>query len=666
MVDPTATIPVSNGVPAIAPPPGEPLPDIAWPTLALFAVLLLCGALSLASSLAGTQPIAMAIVANAAISYAMFTVMHDASHHALSRRRWINSLVGQISATCTSIFISFSFFRFNHIEHHRSANEGMGNDPDAWCSNGPLWQLPLRWLTLDVAYAAFWARRIRNRPTREIVETLGMAVLAIAGLVLAWSSGQLATVLLLVVLPQRIAVVFLAWAFDYLPHHDLKATARQNEYQATRNRIGMEWLLTPLLLSQNYHQIHHLHPSIPFYRYLAVWRRNESVYVRNGAVLTTPMGTPIANEDYMAERGIEALPSHGRSFHTLTISQIEKITADSVAITLDVPDAVRKQFSFLPGQHITVQHVVDGVRLRRSYSICVPNGSEVLRIGIKRVEDGVFSNYAVTQLKPGDTLDVLPPSGRFHANPSAGKTGQYGAIAAGSGITPILSIVASTLAIETQSRFALLFGNVSAGSIMFLDELKNLQQRYPGRLDIRHFLSDPERGNSLAFMPGQIDEHAIAEYLAEGRIRDVTDWYMCGPAGLMSAARAALTAHSGSNPPNIHQEVFISAAAHDAPPDDAVQRSTSCEVHLISGGKVTQFDMPPSRETVLDAAMRLRPDLPYSCLGGACGTCRAKVSEGSVSMAQNYALTDEEVASGYILCCQSRPTSASLHIDFDA
>lgn len=653
--------------PAIAPAPGEPLPDIAWPTLALFAVLLLCGALSLASSLAGKQPLAMAIVLNAAISYAMFTVMHDASHHALSRRTWINSLVGQLSATCVSIFIAFSFFRFNHIEHHRSANEGMDHDPDAWCSNGPLWQLPLRWLTMDISYARFWARRMRYRPTREIAETLAVPALAVAGLIWAWSAGNLATVLLLIVLPQRIAVAFLAWAFDYLPHHDLTATARQNEYQATRNRVGMEWLLTPLLLSQNYHQIHHLHPSIPFYRYLAVWRRNETVYVHNGALLTTPMGKPIANDDYMTVRGIEPAAGHGRNFHTLTISRIEKVTPDSVAVTLDVPESLREAFSFLPGQHITVQHVVDGKRLRRSYSICVPAGSSSLRLGIKRVTGGVFSNYAVTQLSPGDTLDVLPPSGRFHATPTVGRVGQYGAIAAGSGITPILSIIASTLEIEADSHFALLFGNQSAGSIMFLDELERLQQRYPDRLDVRHFLATPEPGDRLEFTPGMIDEQAIARYLSEGRIRAITDWYMCGPSGLMTTARAALIASSGNCPPNIHQEIFISAATHDEPPEDAtVQRTMPCEVHLISGGSATQFVMPPSRETVLDAAMRLRPDLPYSCLGGACGTCRAKVRSGSVSMAQNHALNDEEVASGYILCCQSRPTSASLHLDFDA
>jgi hypothetical protein len=195
---------------------------------------------------------------------------------------------------------------------------------------------------------------------------LGVACLFWAGL-----TGHLLTVIVLVIVPQRLAGMALAWAFDYLPHHELTATARQDEFQATRNRIGMEWLMTPLLLSQNYHQIHHLHPSIPFYRYLAVWRRNEREYVRRGASLTTIMGKVISPQHYLARVGVPDTINEHRRFYPLTVTRVQRPTTDSVAVTLSVPEDLRPVFAYRPGQHVTVQADIAGTTVRRSYSICV-------------------------------------------------------------------------------------------------------------------------------------------------------------------------------------------------------------------------------------------------------------------------------------------------------
>ena len=649
------------------PSAGESPPAIAWPTLLLFVVTLLVWCTSMATALAGIQPLWMAVATNAVVSYVMFTVMHDASHHAVSRKSWINATVGQIAAALVAFQMSFAFFRFVHIEHHRNTNEGPDRDPDALCSLGPRWQLPLRWLSMDIQYAVFWMRRMHQRPIGEVAATIGMPMLGVAGLFWAGLTGHLLTVIVLVIVPQRLAGMALAWAFDYLPHHELTATARQDEFQATRNRIGMEWLMTPLLLSQNYHQIHHLHPSIPFYRYLAVWRRNEREYVRRGASLTTIMGKVISPQHYLARVGVPDTVNEHRRFYPLTVTRVQRPTTDSVAVTLSVPEDLRPVFAYRPGQHVTVQADIAGTTVRRSYSICGPVVAGQLRIAIRQVEGGIFSSHAVSGIRVGDRLDVMPPTGRFVAQPGSARKRRYGAIAAGSGITPILSILEAMLDAERDSRFVLLYANRNVASIMFLDELLALQLQYGDRLEILHFLSRPAGNEDTLAHRGRLTAQAIESFVQDRRDSAADEWFLCGPPDLMATATSILSSSGGAQAERIQQETFSGAHANQSAlhPEIAMRRDP-CAITLRSGGKLTQFVMPPGRETVLDVALNLRPDLPYSCLGGACGTCRARVTEGSVAMAQNHALSEEELRRGYVLCCQSRPTSATLSIDFDA
>lgn len=646
------------------PDPGETLPAVAWPTVGLFFGALLLGLGSTIGYLDFGLPVAAAVAINAVASFAMFTVLHDASHHALGRSDAINEIFGRLSLPFVTGLGTFSLFSFIHIEHHRNTNETDGSDPDHWCCAGPRWQRPLRWMTLDAFYIVYWLRNLHRRPRREVVE-MAFTFIAVVGLLgFAVAELGLVPVLVLFVLPQRIAVFLLAYAFDYLPHHSLPDTARGNRYRATRNRIGLEWLLTPVMLSQNYHLVHHLHPSIPFYAYVRAWRRNEASYLERDSALNTWWGGPLDITGYRRRRGLAPSPADRRAFHRLTVAAVERLTPDSVAVTFDVPPHLRDLFHYSQGQHLTIRHrdPVAG-EIRRAYSICAPVSAECLRIGIRLVPGGLFSGHAVERLRAGDTLEVMPPAGQFQTPLVPGQARAYAAIAVGSGITPILSILATTLEVERDSRFTLFYGNRRPDSIMFRDEIAALAARYPDRLRVLHFLSEtlgpqPEAG----FRAGRIDAAALAALLAADEdLARSDEWFLCGPEAMIATVETVL-GRAGIPRNRLHHEVFLSAPRKAR----AAGTGETARITVRAGGRETIFALAREGETLLDAAMRQRDDLPYSCLGGACGTCRARLCQGAVEMDHNLALGPDELAAGYILTCQARPTSDRVVIDFDA
>lgn len=646
------------------PDPGETLPAVAWPTVGLFFGALLLGLGSTIGYLDFGLPAVAAVAMNAVTAFAMFTVLHDASHHALGRSDAVNALFGRLSLPFVTGLGTFSMFSFIHIEHHRNTNEADGSDPDHWCCAGPRWQRPLRWMTLDVFYIVYWLRNLHRRPRREVVE-MAVTCLAIAGLLgLAVAGLGLLPVLVLVILPQRIAVFFLAYAFDYLPHHSLPETARSNRYRATRNRIGFEWLLTPALLSQNYHLVHHLHPSIPFYAYGRAWRRNEATYLERDSALNTWWGGPLDSAGYRRRRGMAPSPADRRAFYRLTVARVDRLTPDSVAITFDVPTALRDLFRYSQGQHLTIRHRDPAAgEIRRAYSICAPVSAARLRIAIRHIPGGLFSSHAVERLRAGDTLDVMPPAGQFQTPLVPGRARTYAAIAVGSGITPILSILATTLEVERDSRFTLLFGNRRPDSIMFRDEIAALAARHPDRLRVLHFLSETLGPQAEAgFRPGRIDKAALEALLAADEdLARCDEWFLCGPEAMVATAEGVLGA-AGVPPDRLHHEVFLAAPRKAAGPGTG----ETAQITVRASGRETIFALARQGETLLDAAMRLRDDLPYSCLGGACGTCRARLCLGAVEMDHNLALGPDDLAAGYILTCQSRPTSDLVTVDFDA
>ena len=271
-------------------------PDIAWPTLALFAIALLFWVSSTASAIAGLIPAGLAIAINAVAAFWMFTVFHDASHNALGRNQKLNDGIGRLAILFLSPLPIFRAFRFIHMQHHRFANEGRDKDPDGWCGGGRWWTLPFRWATLDLYYYWFYLPRLKGRPAGERRETLLSIVFGISVMTVLIAAGLGMELLLYWLIPARLAIFWLALAFDYLPHHPHGVAERDNPWKATSNRVGMEWLLTPLLLYQNYHLVHHLYPRAPFYRYIRLWRAREPEHLSNSPYLITPSGRPLANQ----------------------------------------------------------------------------------------------------------------------------------------------------------------------------------------------------------------------------------------------------------------------------------------------------------------------------------------------------------------------------------
>lgn len=287
------------------PSPGVPRPDIAWPTVALAVAMLVLWGLATWGALTGNASAWVTIPVHAFVSFAMFTVLHDAAHRGIGKVRVANEILGRVAVPFVASYASFPLFRHIHLTHHRFVNEGHDVDPDSWMVHGPAWQLPLRWMVVDLHYAAFYLKGWRDRPRKEIVESIGVAAFAITAITALVVAGLGPELLLLYVVPQRIALMVLAWWFDWLPHHGLDGTTTNRRLQSTRNIIGAEWLLTPVLFGQNYHLLHHIHPIVPFYRYVQAWRNGEEAYLAHDPALSTVSGQPLTPEDYRAIRQLD-------------------------------------------------------------------------------------------------------------------------------------------------------------------------------------------------------------------------------------------------------------------------------------------------------------------------------------------------------------------------
>jgi fatty acid desaturase len=289
------------------PDPAEPVPPVAWPTVVLFfAGLGLLGG-STALGIEGVIPVPVAVLLNVAATYMFFTVLHDAMHRSLSQHACVNDWFGRVSAPLVAPpFISYSVFRFVHMQHHRFTNHDETQDPDAYSSNGPAWSWPLRWATQDIRYWFFYFPLVKTRPRAELVEfaVTVAVVLAIMGALIA--AGYGIELLVYCILPTRLNILFLGFAFDFLPHHGLDQTPQEDRYKTTRNRVGLERLMSPVLLYQNYHLVHHLHPLVPFYRYLRAWRRNEETYLEHDTPLATFGGRRVSVEEYRRRRGLSS------------------------------------------------------------------------------------------------------------------------------------------------------------------------------------------------------------------------------------------------------------------------------------------------------------------------------------------------------------------------
>lgn len=356
--------------------------------------------------------------------------------------------------------------------------------------------------------------------------------------------------------------------------------------------------------------------------------------------------------------------------HELFVKRVMPEAAGAAVVTLAVPPHLRDTYDFAPGQFLTLRTTIDGTAVRRSYSICSSRAhyrrTQELQVGIKPVEGGVFSRWAANELRAGDVLDVMPPEGRFTPR-VAGARHRVG-FCAGSGITPVLSIIASTLEEDPLSRFTLVYGNQRLSTIMFSEALQDLKDRYPARLTLIHLLS--RQPQEVALLNGRLDEAKVAALLATlVPVHSIDEAFICGPEGMISATEQALRA-AGLDADRIHTERFFSADTVDPSPRrtprsaEAAQTAPAIALDVVLDGKTHHLGMG-AEDRVLDAALDAGLDLPYSCKGGVCCTCRARVLEGQVAMDKNFTLQPWEIDKGFVLTCQARALSPRVVVSYD-
>ena len=356
-------------------------------------------------------------------------------------------------------------------------------------------------------------------------------------------------------------------------------------------------------------------------------------------------------------------------FHPLTISDVRKTTDDAVCVTFAVPDELKDTFQYIQGQYLTLQAEIDGEDVRRAYSICSGVGEPTLQVGIRKVAGGRFSNFANEHLAAGDTVNVMPPQGRFYTTIDGKHDKNYLLIAAGSGITPVLSIIKTVLTQEPASHLTLLYGNRRTSTIMFKEELEQLKNRYMSRLQILHILDEEER--DVDILNGRINNRKGGELCRHVlKLEAIDEFFLCGPEPMISEVSRGLRAE-GISEDRIHYELFTSSAAdartvlarhHERAVKMAGRIS---EVTIVADGKQSKFELSADGENILDGGLDNGVDLPFACKGGVCATCKAKLIAGEVDMDLNHALQSDELEAGYILTCQAHPVSDKVVVDFD-
>ena len=350
-------------------------------------------------------------------------------------------------------------------------------------------------------------------------------------------------------------------------------------------------------------------------------------------------------------------------FHEMRVTEVSPLTDDAVTVTFDVPPELQPRFDHIPGQHVTVRKVIDGEDVRRSYSICAPAGSGKLRVGVKKLPGGVFSTYITERLEAGETIEVMAPVGEFTIDIDPDIPRRAVAIAAGSGITPVLSLISTSLEMEPESSWTLIYGNRTANSVMFLDELEGLKDRFHPRLQLFHILS--REGSDIPLLSGRIDDEKIRTIHDRLLgVEEVDGWYLCGPFDMVMTARDTL-AGLGVDDSRIHDELFFAGPLDETSlPPEPPPGEGSVDLTVILDGRAVETRMSPET-SILDAALRVRSELPFSCKGGMCATCKGRIEEGEVTMDKNYALVDSEIEAGYVLTCQSHPVSKRVVVRYD-
>ena len=353
-------------------------------------------------------------------------------------------------------------------------------------------------------------------------------------------------------------------------------------------------------------------------------------------------------------------------FYPLRVAEIVPETDEANSIRFEVPADLAEAFRFKAGQHLTLRADIGGEEVRRNYSLCTAPHENDVMVTVKRIAGGLFSNWVGDQVKAGDTLDVMPPHGSFTVEFDPGAARHYAAFAGGSGITPIMSLIRTALAEEPRSRFTLFYGNRDSTSVIFLEALAALKDRYLGRFELYHFLSDEE--GDVDLFNGMLDRETCDEALDHlvDDVQGIDAWFICGPGPMMDAAEAALT-DRGVAKDRIHIERFLAgrpSAALAAQMAQLQEKAAGLTLSVTLDGRTRKVEF--TEANILDSAREAGLPAPFACKAGVCATCRAKVTKGKVEMAARYGLTDEEIAAGYVLTCQSVPVGEGVAVDYDA
>lgn len=353
-------------------------------------------------------------------------------------------------------------------------------------------------------------------------------------------------------------------------------------------------------------------------------------------------------------------------FHKLRVAEVKRETPDAVSVRLEVPEQLRETFAFKAGQHLTFRRDFDGAEVRRNYSVCVSPSEGLLKIGVKKIAGGAFSSWVNDELKAGDELDVMAPHGSFCWRFDAEARREYVGFAGGSGITPVLSLMKTALAMEPHARFTLFYGNRNSIGVMFLEELAGLKDRYLDRLSIFHFLEEEEE--EIELFNGRLDR-AKAEDILSRLIKtaDVDAFFICGPGPMMDAIEEALAAR-GVEKPRILIERFTTgplSAAQAAAARALEEKAAGLKMSITLNGRRVQVAFDPEKHSILDNVRAAGLPAPFACKGGVCATCRAKVTSGEVSMKVNYGLSEQEIADGYVLTCQATPLTEGVALTYD-
>ena len=351
-------------------------------------------------------------------------------------------------------------------------------------------------------------------------------------------------------------------------------------------------------------------------------------------------------------------------FHKLVVQSVEKTTPECTVVAFDVPEQLKSQFQFKQGQYLTLKAQINGEEVRRSYSLCSSPLDNEWKVGIKKIEDGKFSTFANDVLKAGDTLESMPPSGNFYVEVDPNQQKNYVAFAAGSGITPMVSIIKTHLASEPKSTFKLFYINQTVQSIILKEELEALKNQFMGRFEIFYFLTKEHR--SVPLLKGRLNEEKM-EIIFKSicNIDLIDDYFSCGPEAMIMMIKDFLT-EKGVDKKKIHFELFNTIGAKPKAKKIAQTfKGKVADVTILEGGKSMNFKIEQGSDNILDAALKNAADLPFACKGGVCCTCRAKLVEGDVEILVNYGLEEEEIEQGYILTCQALPVSEKVVVDFD-